>query len=87
MRQVGSMMKRFGSHASIIVDEQGRFWWFFHPPAMDLESARQHYHGGGCGHGPFESVEPAENNFRDTILGGHEPGSDRSSVIQRRKGR
>jgi len=81
------MMKRFGSHASIIVDEQGRFWWFFHPPAMDLESARQHYHGGGCGHGPFESVEPAENNFRDTILGGHEPGSDRSSVIQRRKGR
>ena len=34
-----------------------------------------------------KSQKEAEDHFRDTILGGREPGSDRGSIIQRRKGR
>jgi hypothetical protein len=81
MKLVGSMYKKFGptSHASIVVEENGGHWWFFHPPAIDLEAARKRY----LPNGPFNSVEEAEEHFRDTILGGEWP--KKSSTIQRRK--
>jgi hypothetical protein len=84
MKPVGSMTKKFGSYnfATTVVDAEGRYWWFFHPPYMDLEAAWKAY-----GHnGPFNSQEEAEENFRVTILGPNWPNRD-SSGIQRRKGR
>jgi hypothetical protein len=81
MKLAGTMMKKFGSHASIVVEESGNFFWFFHPPAIDLEAASKRY----LSNGPFKSVEEAEDHFCKTILGGEWP--PKPSSIQRRKGR
>jgi hypothetical protein len=80
MKLAGTMYKKFGptSHASI-VEDGGIFFWFFHPPAIDLEAARKRY----LPNGPFNSVEEAEEHFRDTILGGNKPNTE--NTIQRRK--
>jgi hypothetical protein len=82
MRQVGTMLEKFGSHASTVVDEEGRHWWFFHPAAMDLETASKAY----LPNGPFSSKEEAEEHFRRTILG-HDWPNRSDSGIRRRKGR
>jgi hypothetical protein len=79
MRQVGTMMQKFGSHATTVVDEEGHHWWFFHPVHMDLETASKTYQRNG----PFDSQEEAEEHFRVTILGHDWPNRKRG--LQRRK--